>query len=52
MKNYLIGISGGSGAGKTTVGQLLAERVGCESIDSDDLHSSAKILKMRILLSL
>ena len=44
---FCILIMGVSGAGKTTIGQLLAERVGCEFIDSDDLHSSANILKMR-----
>jgi len=38
---------GVSGAGKTTVGQLLASRLGCEFADADDYHSPANIAKMR-----
>jgi gluconokinase len=44
---FRILIMGVSGAGKTTVGQLLAERMGGDFIDGDDLHPSANIIKMR-----
>lgn len=35
-----------SGAGKTTVGTLLAARLGCEFIDGDDWHPPANAAKM------
>ena len=38
---------GVSGAGKTTVGQQLAERVGWAFSDADDFHPPANIAKMR-----
>ncbi|TGE08850.1 gluconokinase [Hymenobacter fodinae] len=38
---------GVSGSGKTTVGQLLAERLGLPFHDADDFHSAANIAKMR-----
>lgn len=37
---------GVSGAGKTTVGQLLAERLGWEFADADDYHPPANVAKM------
>ncbi len=37
---------GVSGSGKTTVGRLLAEAVGFEFIDADDLHPPENIKKM------
>jgi gluconokinase len=40
-------IIGVSGSGKTTVGQLLAARLGWEFHDADDLHSQANRDKMR-----
>ncbi|SJN21674.1 Gluconokinase [Microbacterium esteraromaticum] len=39
-------VMGVSGVGKTTLGKLLAERLGMPFIDADDLHSAANIAKM------
>lgn len=38
---------GVSGAGKTTVGKLLAQELGWPFYDADDFHSSANVRKMR-----
>ncbi len=40
-------IMGVVGAGKTTVGRLLAERLGWEFADADDYHSQENINKIR-----
>src|SRR6476469_4017987 len=40
-------IFGGSGAGKTTVGKLLASEVGWRFLEADDFHPAANIEKMR-----
>ena len=40
-------IFGVSGAGKTTIGQLLAEEPGWRFYEADDFHSEANIDKMR-----
>lgn len=39
-------LMGVSGAGKTTIGTLLAEREGCVFADADDYHPMANKLKM------
>ncbi len=39
-------VMGVSGAGKTTVGKRLAERLGVAFVDGDDLHSAAARAKM------
>lgn len=38
---------GVTGAGKTTVGSLLALQLGCEFLDADDLHTESNVEKMR-----
>ena len=38
---------GVSGAGKTTIGKLLARRLGWRFLEADDFHSQANIEKMR-----
>lgn len=40
-------VMGVSGSGKTTVGELLAERLGCGFSDADDFHPAANVEKMR-----
>jgi gluconokinase len=39
-------VMGVTGSGKTTVGELLAKRLGCEYLDADDFHSAANKDKM------
>lgn len=39
-------IMGVSGSGKTTVATLLAQRLGCASVEADDFHSETSIAKM------
>ncbi|TDD36170.1 gluconokinase [Actinomadura sp. KC06] len=43
----VIVIAGVSGSGKTTIGNLLAERLGWEYAEADRFHSEANIEKMR-----
>ncbi|MBE1531054.1 gluconokinase [Actinomadura algeriensis] len=43
----IILIGGVSGSGKTTVGTLLAERLGWDYAEADDFHSPENIAKMR-----
>lgn len=40
-------IMGVTGVGKTTVGRLLAERLGANFVDADDFHPSENVAKMR-----
>ncbi|MFA5552499.1 MAG: gluconokinase, GntK/IdnK-type, partial [Trueperaceae bacterium] len=43
---YVLVVMGVSGAGKTTVGKLVAERLGWEFADADDHHPAANVAKM------
>src|SRR6476659_11200705 len=43
----MIIVFGVSGAGKTTVGKMLAEQLGWRFLEADDFHSAANIEKMR-----
>jgi gluconokinase len=40
-------IFGISGAGKTTVGKLLARKLGWHFLEADDFHPAANVEKMR-----
>ncbi len=40
-------VAGVSGSGKTTVGSMLAGRLGWRFADADAFHSAANIAKMR-----
>ncbi len=42
----IIVLMGVAGAGKTTIGQLLAQVLGCSFLDGDSLHSAANVQKM------
>jgi gluconokinase len=39
-------VAGVAGSGKSTVGRLLAERLGCAFADGDDFHPAASVAKM------
>jgi gluconokinase len=43
----IVVVMGVTGAGKTTVGRLLARALGCEFLDADDYHPAANVAKMR-----
>lgn len=40
-------VTGVSGSGKTTIGKLLAQRLGAHFLDADDFHSEGNVKKMR-----
>ncbi len=42
----IVVVMGVAGAGKTTIGKLLAQRLGCEFLDSDDFHPPRNVGKM------
>ena len=39
-------VMGVSGSGKSTIGRLLAQRLGCSFYDGDDYHPPANVAKM------
>lgn len=42
----IVVVMGVSGSGKTTIGRLLAARLGCAFIDGDDVHPPENVAKM------
>jgi gluconokinase len=46
MQTQFIILMGVSGSGKTTIGRLLASRLGWNFYDADDLHPAENIVKM------
>lgn len=44
----IVVLIGPMGCGKTTVGQLVAEKLGWKFIDADDFHSEINIQKMKV----
>lgn len=42
----IVVVMGVSGSGKTTIGKLLAARLGCVFLDGDDFHPPANVKKM------
>jgi gluconokinase len=46
MRSRLVVVMGVSGAGKTAVGSLLAERLGVEYADGDHLHPAENVARM------
>jgi gluconokinase len=46
MRPVTVVVMGVSGAGKTTVGRLLAARLDCEFLDADDFHPPRNVAKM------
>ena len=43
----IVVVMGTTGSGKTTVGSLLAKRLGWEFVDADDFHPPANVEKMK-----
>ncbi len=48
----IIIVMGVAGAGKSTLGRALAERLGCDFIEGDDYHPPSNIEKMRAGIAL
>jgi gluconokinase len=48
----IVVVAGVAGSGKTTVGQLLARRLGWQFADGDNFHPAANVAKMRAGLPL
>ncbi|MGB8434978.1 MAG: gluconokinase [Burkholderiales bacterium] len=45
--NMIVIVMGVTGAGKTTVGRLLATELGAGFLDADDYHPPANVAKMK-----
>jgi gluconokinase len=45
-EKMIVVVMGVSGSGKTTIGALLAQRLGCDFIEGDDFHPAANVAKM------
>ncbi|MBZ7988015.1 gluconokinase [Campylobacter canadensis] len=52
MKEYCIVVMGVCGSGKSTISKLLAQNIGSNFIDADDLHPRANIEKMQNAIAL
>lgn len=50
--SVIVVVMGVSGCGKSTVGRLLAARIGCRFLDADDYHPPANVAKMRAGIAL
>ena len=48
MRGAILIVMGAAGSGKSTVGRLLAERLGWPFLDGDDFHPPANVNKMRM----
>ena len=48
----IVVVAGVAGSGKTTIGELLAGRLGCEFADGDSFHPPANVAKMQAGLPL
>lgn len=46
VKTPRVVVMGVSGCGKSTIGRALAERLGCEFVEGDDLHPPANVQRM------
>jgi gluconokinase len=47
LRRVIVLVAGVAGSGKSTIGALLAERLGWEFEDGDDLHPASSIAKMK-----
>lgn len=52
MREAILIVMGAAGSGKSTVGRLLAERLGWPFLDGDDFHPPANVNKMRMGIAL